>query len=192
MKLKNQSLPEAFFQILTIAGLRDTVYLPKTEKYKIAPSGFTDKIAWGTPYNKVAHFLNDTAGNSGLFSTVSDVVTYIQLLLNKGKLPGYSRVFSEEVIDRILNVTNYPKYKNTRALGWETVPVTNPPCGKKFSPSPFSFGLSDLSGSYVWTDKKRNVTIVLLANGAYPARPSSDPAIFQGNLSDAVMTALGY
>ena len=80
---------------MTVAGLRDTVYLPKTEKYKIAPSGFTDKIAWGTPYNKIAHFLSDTAGNAGLFSTVSDVITYMQLMLNRGKLPGYLRVFSE-------------------------------------------------------------------------------------------------
>lgn len=177
---------------MTIAGLRDTVYLPKTEKTKIVPSGFTDRIAWGTPYNKIAHFLNDTAGNSGLFSTVSDLISYMQIMLNKGKLPGYSRVFSEEVIDRFLNVSTYAKYKNTRALGWETVPAVNPPCGKKFSPSPFSFGLSDPCGSYIWADKKRNVTIVLLTNGAYPGRPSVDPAIFQGTLSDAIMTALGY
>jgi CubicO group peptidase (beta-lactamase class C family) len=177
---------------LTIAGLRDTVYLPKTEKYKIAPGGYTDKIAWGTPFNKIAHFLNDTAGNAGLFSTVSDLITYMQIMLNKGKLPGYSRVFSEDVVTRFLNVSTYKNYKNTRALGWETVPAVNPPCGKKFSPSPFSFGLADVSGSYAWTDKKRNITIVLLANGAFPARPASDPAIFQGNLSDAIMTALGY
>ncbi len=77
-------------------------------------------------------------------------------------------------------------------MGWETVPLTNPPCGKKFSPSPNSFGMSDLSGSYAWADKKRNVTIVLLANGAYPSKPSTDPSIFQGNLSDAIMTALGF
>jgi CubicO group peptidase (beta-lactamase class C family) len=96
------------------------------------------------------------------------------------------------VVDRFLNVTKYSKYNNTRALGWETVSAANCPCGKKFSPSPFSFGLSDLSGSYIWADKKRNVTIVLLANGAYPARPSADPSAFQGSLSDAIMTALGF
>jgi CubicO group peptidase (beta-lactamase class C family) len=116
----------------------------------------------------------------------------MQLLLNKGKLPGFSRVFSEDVVDRFLNVTTYKGYKNTRALGWETVPAVNPPCGKKFSPSPFSFGLADVSGTYAWADKKRNVTIVLLANGAFPSRPATDPSIFQGNLSDAIMTALGY
>ena len=52
--------------------------------------------------------------------------------------------------------------------------------------------MSDVSGTYVWADRKRNVTIVLLANGAYPAIPTLNPAIFQGKLSDAIMTALGY
>jgi CubicO group peptidase (beta-lactamase class C family) len=191
-KVTNKSLTDAFFQILTIAGMRDTVYRPKTDKYKIAPSGFTDHVAWGTPYNKLAHFLNDMAGNAGLFSTVSDVLLYMQILLNRGQLPGYSRVWSTDVVDKFLNVTKY-KFNNTRALGWETVPLTNCPCGKKFSPSPFSFGMSDPpSGSYVWADKKRNVTIVLLANGAFPAHTSSDPAPYQGEISDAIMTALGF
>lgn len=192
-KTTNKSLPDAFFQILTVIGMRDTVYLPKTDKTKIVPSGYTDKIAWGTPYNKIAHFLNDTAGNAGLFSTVADVITYTQLLLNKGKMPGSLRVFSEDIVNKFLNVTKYSKYNNTRALGWETVPASNCPCGKKFSASPNSFGMSDpSSGSYVWTDKKLNVTIVLLANGAYPARSSVDPAVYQGQLSDAIMTALGH
>ena len=172
--------------------MRDTVYRPKTDKYKIVPSGFTDQVAWGTPYNKLAHFLNDTAGNAGLFSTVSDVLLYMQILLNKGQLPGYSRVWTSDTVDKFLNVTKY-KFNNTRALGWETVPLANCPCGKKFSPSPNSFGLSDPpSGSYVWADRKRNVTIVLLANGAFPARTSSDPTPYQAEISDAVMTALGY
>ena len=94
------------------------MFRPKTDKYKIAPGGFIDHIAWGTPFNKIAHFLNDTAGNAGLFSTVTDLVTYMQIMLNKGKIPGYSRVFTEEVVNRFLNVTTYKKYKNTRALGW--------------------------------------------------------------------------
>jgi len=136
--------------------------------------------------------LNDAAGNAGLFSTVSDMITYMQLMLNKGQIKGYSRVFSADVIDKFLNVTKYPKYNNTRALGWETVPLVNPPCGTKFSPSPFSFGMNDASGSYIWADKKRNISIVFLANGAYPAIPTLNPAIFQGKLSDAIMTALGY
>lgn len=180
-KVANKSLPDAFFQIMTIMGLRDTVYKPRTDKYKIVPSGFTGgQISWGTPYNKLAHFLNDTAGNAGLFSTVSDVMTYMQLLLNKGKMPEYFRVFSEDVVNKFLNVTKYRGYNNTRAFGWETIPAGTCPCGKKFSPSPNSFGLSDPpSGSFVWADKLKNVTIILLANGAFPSGQTMNPINYQ-------------
>lgn len=113
-------------------------------------------------------------------------------MLNKGKLPLQARVFSEEVIDRFLNVSTYKGYNNTRMLGWDSVPAKNPPCGTKFSPSPFSFGLSDISGSYTWTDRKKNVTIVLLANGNFPYHIQADSSTYQGLLSDAIMTVLGY
>ena len=53
--------------------------------------------------------------------------------------------------------------------------------------------MSDVpSGSFVWSDKKKNVTIVLLANGAFPGGRTNDPAPFQGAISDAIMTALGH
>lgn len=116
-KLASKTLPDALFEIWTIIGLRDTAYKPILTHEKIAPTGYNGRIAWGTPFNKLAHFLEDTAGNSGLFSTVSDVIKYTQLLLNKGQMPGYFRVYSEEVINKFLAVNKY-KYNNTRALGW--------------------------------------------------------------------------
>ena len=42
----------------------------------------------------------------------------MQLMLNGGQIKGYSRVFSQDVIDKFLNVTKYAKYNNTRNLGW--------------------------------------------------------------------------
>lgn len=48
------------------------------------------------------------------------------------------------------------------------------------------------SGSFVWSDRKRNVTIVLLANGAFPGGRTNDPTPFQAAISDAIMSELGY
>ena len=61
---------------------------------------------------------------------------------------------------------NVKGYNNTRALGWDTVPLKDPPCGRKFSKN--SFGFSDPLGSYIWADKDKNISIVLLASSAYP------------------------
>ena len=91
------------------------------------------------------------AGNAGLFSNIDNMLYYMQLLLNKGKMPNTIRVFSEQVIDLFTNATLIRKYKNTYAKGWETVPATNPPCGTKFSKN--SFGMADTSASYSWADK---------------------------------------
>lgn len=191
-KVTKKSLSDALFQVLTIIGMRDTSFLPTTDKLKIAPGGYTNKIAWGTPFNNLAHHLDDAAGNGGLFAPVHDVITYMKLLLNKGKMPNAFRVFEQATIEKFLNVTKY-RYNNTRAFGWETVPVKDCPCGSKFSPSPDSFGMSDPpSGSFIWADKKRNVTIILLANGAFPGGRSNNPVGAQGAISDAVMSALGY
>ena len=116
-KASKLSLPDAMFQILTIIGMRDTGFLPKTDRLKIAPGGYTDRIAWGTAFNPLAHVINNTAGNGGLFSTLPDVITYMQLLLNKGKMPNAFRVFLEDTDNKFLSVTKY-KYTNTRAWGW--------------------------------------------------------------------------
>lgn len=64
------------------------------------------------------------------------------------------------------------------------------PCGKKFSP--YSFGLDDSSGSYVWADRLKNIAVVFLANGNYPINSMNDIRGFQGKLSDQFMTILGY
>ena len=82
------------FQVLILAGLRDTGFIPTTSKDQIIPGGYNNGICQGIPSNKYSHFLNNMSGNAGLFSTVDNLITYMQLMLNKGKMPGLSRVFS--------------------------------------------------------------------------------------------------
>lgn len=92
------SYNDALFTIMTIANMRDTSYTPSTvNKYKIVPSGYHSGygIAQGVPSNRITHFLNNTSGAAGAFSTVDNVLSYMQLMLNRGKLPLYNtRVFS--------------------------------------------------------------------------------------------------
>lgn len=172
-----------------MAGCRDTSYIPTSPKDQIVPGGYNNGVCRGIPANKYANFLGNIAGNAGLFSTVDNLITYMQVLLNKGKIPTQSRIFSEEVVNLYTTATVQKKYNNTYAKGWETVPAQNPPCGHKFSKN--SFGLADTSGSYIWSDKSNNATIVFLANGNFPVQKSV-PTDFQGKLSDAIMTALGH
>ena len=187
-KKDNATLDNALFQVLVEAGMRDTKYHPSASQYLIVPSGYNHGVVQGKAGNKLAHFLG-AAGNAGLFTNIDNVGKLMQLLLNKGKLPLAARIFSEEVIDLFTAKVTVKGYNNTRALGWDTIPATNPPCGTKFSKN--SFGMSDPSGSYVWSDKDKGISIVLLANGYFPVggHPQDE---MQGKISDAIMTALGY
>lgn len=86
------------FQIMVIAGMRDTNYLPTTSKDQIVPGGYNKGICHGVPYNQYAHFLNNMAGNAGLFSTIDNMANYMQLMLNKGRL-NLTKVFNEEIVN---------------------------------------------------------------------------------------------
>ncbi len=79
---------------MTVAGLRDTGYIPSTAKDQIVPGGYNNGTCRGIPSNKYAHFLNNMAGNAGIFSTIDNLIIYMQLMLYKGKIPTLSRVFS--------------------------------------------------------------------------------------------------
>jgi hypothetical protein len=106
------------FQIFTLSGIRDTGYLPSSPKEQIVPGGYNNGTCIGVPSNKYAHFINNMAGNAGIFSTVDNLITYMQLMLYKGKIPTYSRAFSEEVIALYTTPMKQNKYNNTRARGW--------------------------------------------------------------------------
>jgi len=58
-KATKMSLHDAMFQSLTIVGMRDTTFKPKVDRLKIAPGGYTDRVAWGTAYNKLAHIFDN-------------------------------------------------------------------------------------------------------------------------------------
>jgi CubicO group peptidase (beta-lactamase class C family) len=47
------------------------------------------------PGNRIANFLYGIAGHAGLFSTVDNIGTYMQLMLNKGRKRLELRVFTE-------------------------------------------------------------------------------------------------
>lgn len=190
-KVTNKTLDVALFEIMVEAGLRDVHFKPTTNLHLIAPSGYNNKgVVRGLPGNKIANFLGGVAGNAGLFSAIDSIAYYMQLLLNKGKMPLGSRIFSENVTNLFTTKVPTKNYNNTRALGWDTVPLIDPPCGKKFSEH--SFGFSDPFGSYLWADKDKNISIILLAAGGFPTPNNLNHAKAQGEISDAIMTALGH
>jgi hypothetical protein len=92
--MTNKTIDQALFQVLLESGMRDTKFKPTTNIHLIAPSGYNQGVVQGLPGNRIAHFLGGVAGNAGLFSIIDNVGYYQQLMLNRGKMPIGTRVFS--------------------------------------------------------------------------------------------------
>ena len=81
-------------EILILSGLKQTYFKPNVPVHLIAPSGYHGETTRGMPANKISFALGGVAGNAGLFSIVDNLGEYMQLLLNKGKMPREFRVFT--------------------------------------------------------------------------------------------------
>jgi hypothetical protein len=87
------TLKDALSTTMIIANCRDTVYAPSIPKDQIVPGGYNKGICQGIPYDKYARFINNMTGNAGLFSTIDNMVNYMQIMLSKGKANN-TRIFS--------------------------------------------------------------------------------------------------
>jgi serine-type D-Ala-D-Ala carboxypeptidase len=75
----------------------------------------------------------------------------------------------------------------SRALGWDT-PSDPSQSGKYFSPQ--SFGHLGYTGTSLWIDPIRNLSITLLTNRTWPDRTNHAIKTVRPEFHDAVITAL--
>jgi hypothetical protein len=52
------------------------------------------RIIKGEAHERLAYFFNGVAGHSGIFTTSDDLIRFVRILLNKGKIPGEVKVLS--------------------------------------------------------------------------------------------------
>jgi CubicO group peptidase (beta-lactamase class C family) len=97
------------------------------------------------------------SGNAGLFSNVKEITVFMQMMMNGGVyiVNGKSvKIFEESTVELFTTRVDGLPYKNSRALGWDTVPQSYPnACGTKLSPH--SFGHTGYTGTTIWADKDR-------------------------------------
>ncbi len=108
-------LHERVFQPL---GMNDTNFRPADSlQFRIAPTEVTPPRGYplrGEVHDENAYALGGVAGHAGLFSSVSDLAVFAQMLLNKGEINGV-RLISDSTISLFTKRT-----AGTRALGWDT------------------------------------------------------------------------
>lgn len=57
----------------------------------------------GEAHERLAYFFNGVAGHSGYFTTAPDLLRFMRILLNSGKIPGEVSVLPSETVEKFIN-----------------------------------------------------------------------------------------
>lgn len=116
-----------------------------------------DESAWVLSQNGII------VGSAGIFSTVPDILVFLDMLLHRGTLQGQT-FFQPNTLAQI-NTNQLTDAGETIGLGWE---VDRPWLGDKRSSK--SFGKTGFTGCSVAIDINRQIGFVILSNSTYPKR----------------------
>lgn len=109
-------------------------------------------------------------GHAGLFSTAGDLLTFLEMLLNKGMLNG-KRYLSEDVVEQ-MGTNQIPELHDHTGLGWEL----DQPQWMGSRRTPHTFGKTGFTGTMVVCDVEKETAYIILSNRTYPKRPADSSA----------------
>ncbi len=168
-------------------GMTHTTFNPAHSlKEQIPPTAddrtFRHRIIQGEVQDENASILGGVAGHAGLFSTAEDLAVFAHALLSG----GYP-------ILRPATIALFTRHEaapegTSRALGWDT-PSAPSQSGKYFSPH--SFGHLGYTGTSLWIDPARQLSITLLTNRTWPDSQNQAIKQLRPAIHDAVIEALG-
>jgi CubicO group peptidase (beta-lactamase class C family) len=144
-------------------------------------STFRQRIIQGEVQDENASVLGGVAPHAGLFSAARDLAKFAHAILNSG-----SSIVRAETVALFTRRQPTPA-GTTRALGWDT-PSAVSQSGRYLSAN--SFGHFGYTGTSLWIDPARELSITLLTNRTWP--DCSNHAIKQVRpvFHDAVVEAL--
>jgi serine-type D-Ala-D-Ala carboxypeptidase len=167
-------------------GMTQTVFNPpEAWRSSIPPTvddqTFRGRIVQGEVHDENASVLQGVAGHAGVFSTAQNVATFANVMLGGGKplvLPETLALFTKRE-------TMPPG--TSRALGWDT-PSAPSQSGKYFSAR--SFGHLGYTGTSLWIDPERQLSVTLLTNRTWPDCSNKAITRVRPAFHDAVVEAL--
>jgi serine-type D-Ala-D-Ala carboxypeptidase len=140
------------------------------------------RVIQGEVQDENASVLGGVAGHAGLFLTAEDLAIFAHALLNG----GYP-ILRPTTVDLFSRRESSPE-GTSRALGWDT-PSAPSQSGKYFSSH--SFGHLGYTGTSLWIDPDRQLSITLLTNRTWPDCQNQAIKQVRPALHDAVIEALG-
>ena len=173
-------------EILGPLGMTHTTFNPAPDlRSTIPPTAddetFRHRIIQGEVQDENTNILGGVAGHAGLFATAQDVATFAHVLLQGG-----NPILRPETIALFTKRESSPE-GTSRALGWDT-PSSPSQSGQYFSLN--SYGHLGYTGTSLWIDPVRNLSITLLTNRTWPDCKNQAIKQVRPRFHDAVMEVL--
>jgi len=167
-------------------GMTHTTFSPPPEMRAAIPPTqddrtFRHRIIQGEVQDENAFVLGGVAPHAGLFSTAEDLARFAHAMLQGGR-----PILRPETVALFTRRESVPT-GTTRALGWDT-PSNPSQSGKHFGLS--SFGHLGYTGTSLWIDPERQLSITLLTNRTWPDCSSLAIKQVRPRFHDAVVEAL--
>ena len=144
-------------------------------------STFRKRIIQGEVQDENAFVLGGVAGHAGLFSTAEDIARFAHVMLSGG-----TPIVRPDTVALFTRRESIPA-GTSRALGWDT-PSAPSQSGMYFGPN--SYGHLGYTGTSLWIDPDRRLSITLLTNRTWPDCSSHAIKQVRPRLHDAVIEAL--
>lgn len=158
---------------------------PQSWNSNIAPTAddidFRKRMIQGEVQDENASVMGGVAGHAGMFSIASDLAVFADAMLRGG-----SPILRPETLALFTHRETSP-IGTSRALGWDT-PSRPSQSGKYFSPE--SFGHLGYTGTSLWIDPVRQLSITLLTNRTWPDCANQAIRQVRPRFHDAVIEAL--
>jgi len=171
-------------------GMAHTGYCPPASwKSAIPPTvddrDFRHRVVQGEVHDENASVMGGVSGHAGVFAPAADVAAFAQAVLDsRGRQAG--GLFRRETVLLFTQRQSTPA-KNSRALGWDT-PSQPSQSGRYLCRS--SFGHLGYTGTSLWIDPERELSITLLTNRTWPDNRNQQIKEVRPRWHDAVVEAL--
>ena len=174
-------------EIFAPLGMTRSCFNPPAEwKREIPPTEddrkFRTRIIQGEVNDENAYVMGGVAGHAGVFAPAVDVARFAQCMLRGG-----APILQPETV-RLFTRRQSSPAGTTRALGWDTPSRPDSSSGRFFSPD--SFGHLGFSGTSLWIDPERQLSVTLLTNRTWPDRASQLIREVRPRVHDAIVAAL--
>jgi serine-type D-Ala-D-Ala carboxypeptidase len=149
---------------------------------KSSRSAFRNRIIQGEVQDENASVLGGVAGHAGLFSSSEDIATFAHAMLRGG-----APILRPETVSLFTRRESSPP-GTSRTLGWDT-PSTPSQSGKYFGPR--SYGHLGYTGTSIWIDPDRDLSVTLLTNRTWPDCSNQAIKQLRPRIHDEIVEALG-